>query len=409
MRVDVAIVGAGAAGIAAARTARARGRSHVVLEAKARVGGRAVTDPRLGFPWDRGAQWLHVFEQNPLRALATQLGLACTSWDVDEKTHLGDRWATDEEERAREAFFEHSYETAWAAARAGRDVTVRELLPAGPWARFFEQWLSDDDGSDPTDISSIDFERYVETNQHGLIAGGFGAFLARLAEGLDVRLETPVTAIDWSGSEVRLETPRGTIHARSVVIAVPTPILAAGKIRFTPALPDWKTQAFHDLPLGNRDKVALVFEGEVFGTGPCYVHAAGEAPRGMGCEILPLEAGSLCVAVAHLGADLADQLEREGEDAMIQAAHEQLGDVFGRRVRDNLVHGAATAWRSDPWIMGAYSHARPGKATARDLLARPLEGKLFFAGEACSITAYGTVNGAWATGTAAAENALDAR
>lgn len=402
--VDVAVVGGGVAGLAAARRVAADGRSVAVLEAKPRVGGRAFTDAALGFPFDRGAQWLHCLDDNPLRAVAVEAGFECVVADGEELTHLGDRWATPEEHAARAMAFSHAYETVWAAGRAGRDVTVRELLPGGPWSAAFEQWLADDDGSEPDDLSAVDFARYVETNRHGLLPAGLGAMVATLAEGLRVELSTPVLAVDWRGHEAALDTPRGVLRARKVIVAVPTPLL--GALRFTPALPDWKLAAAADLPLGNRDKVALVFDRDRLGLPPgTFVHALGDAPRGLGLEVRP---HGRDVVVGHLGARLADALEAEGERAMIDWTLGQVARVFGADAVRGVTAAGATAWRADPDVRGAYSHARPGRAAAREALALPLEDRLFFAGEACSVTAYGTVNGAWTTGVIAAEAALRA-
>ncbi len=402
MTLDAVVIGAGAAGIAAARALTARGRRVAIVEARPRVGGRAWTDRSLGFAFDRGAQWLHGVDDHPLRRFA---GDDCAPWSPAERTHLGDRWATADEEAARAAAIAAAYQTAWHAARAGRDDALSTLLPTGRWADSWIQWLADDDGADPADLSAIDFERYDEPAGHAAIGGGLGALVAGLADGLDVTTACPVERVAWGGATARVTSARGTLEARAVIVAVPTPACAA--LRFDPPLPAWKLEAAAQLPLGARNKVALRFDRPVWPADqPLYVHAEGRRPHGMGLELGP-DGGH--AVLAHVGATRADELERAGADASVAAALDELVAVLGADLRRGLVAALATGWRSEPHIGGAYSHARPGCAGARALLAAPLDGRLFFAGEACSLAAYGTVHGAWASGIAAAAEVEAAR
>ena len=390
--MEVIVVGGGAAGVAAARALTAAGHRVAVLEARERRGGWTWTDPAPGWAFDRGAEWLHCLEHNPLAALA---GDACAPWEVDERTHLGARWAGADEEAARAAFHQASYQAAWAAARAGHDDALARHLPGGPWAASFRQWLADDDGADPDELGVIDFARYVDTGRHGRVRGGLGALVASLARGLAVEVACAVTRVDWGGPRVRVHGARGVREADALVLAVPVPAYDA--IRFVPALPDDKRAALDGLPLGARNKVALSFARAIAPAAPLYVHAEG--PHGLGLE-LGREDGR--AVVAHVGAARADQLERDGADATSAAALDAVAAVVGADARRAFTGAVATGWRGEPFIGGAYSHARPGCSGARAVLARPLAGRLFFAGEACSLDAYGTVHGAWASGEAAA-------
>ena len=267
---DVAVVGAGAAGIAAARTLAALGRSCLVLEAAGRVGGRAFTDTAgLGAPFDQGASWLHEAEANPLTPIARRLGFTLR----DERRRVrdillvdGGRIATAEERTAHDAACE-----AWdaaAEARAARsakdggpDIPLSEAVPrGGEWDATAAHWLGAIiNGAEP-EITSL--RDYVATGLGGRNlqpAEGLGTLVARLAEGLPVVLDAPVARIAWGGpgGAVAAEGPRGTVRARGCIVTVSTGVLAAGGLRFDPPLPAPLQEAIAGLPLGLLTKVAL--------------------------------------------------------------------------------------------------------------------------------------------------------
>jgi monoamine oxidase len=220
-----------------------------------------------------------------------------------------------------------------------------------------------------------------------------------------VELNCPVTAIDHSGKTLKIETARGSLSARAAIITIPTTLLAKESIRFTPALPD-KLHAAHGLPLGLADKVYFLLEqSEEFPLearffGDKYKTASGSYHfRPMG---RPLVEG-------YFGGRLARQLEEAGEGAHAAFALDELAAHFGEGVRRRLQPLAGTRWASDPWAQGSYSYALPGHAGDRFELSRPVNGRIFFAGEACSPENFSTAHGAYETGIAAAAQALKSR
>ena len=409
---DLLVIGAGAAGIAAARTARALGRSCLVLEARSRVGGRAVTDTAtLGAPFDLGASWLHAAERNPLVALAQGLGVELVDSDAErqDRTFVGGRPATPGELRA--------YDAAWRAfdaaveARAGAggpDVAVADAAPrGGPWDATVAHWQGPVIAA--AELEAMSLHDFAANALHGanlLPRPGMGVLVERLAEGLPVRLSAPVRRLRWGGPGVEAEGPFGTVRARAAVATLPTPLLLEG-MRFDPPLPAAVREAAHGLPLGLLSKVGLRATGpDRFGL-PAFA--------GLDQQVAPGEAmlTTICWPFGHdhvigfVGGATAWTLEAEGPAALVAFAMDELAARLGNRVRQGLDARTAlvTRWGADPWSRGAYSHARVGAAGARAVLSRPL-GPLHLAGEACHPTLSGTVAGAWESGETAARAAL---
>ena len=404
--VEVCVVGAGAAGLAAARRLRAGGAEVLVLEARDRIGGRAHTDSVGGFPVDLGCGWLHSADRNPWTALAERLGFAIDRTPPPWETPaLGDGQAREDRAGFREAFaaFDAKVEEA---ARTGVDRAAAELLePDGRWNTVLDAvstWYS---GAELERISVLDYAAYEDNGVNWRVAEGYGAAVDAYGQGVPVRLGVVVETVDRSGPRLRLLTSAGELLADQVVIAVPTPVLAEERLKITPALPD-KVEAAAGLPLGLADKVVLALDRpELF-----------QPDTGLFGRTDTLETGSYHLrpfgrplVEAFLGGRWAHALEQEGPGAAAAFAVEELAAVFGSELRRRVRPLAATAWAADPFARGSYSHALPGRSGARGILAQPVENRLFFAGEACSTDAFSTAHGAYATGLRAAEEALRAR
>jgi monoamine oxidase len=398
---DLAVIGAGAAGLAAAKTARALGLSVRLLEAKDRIGGRALTDrDSLGLTWDRGAHWLHQARENPFTAVADARGFAYRTDPLDVRIWMGERWATSEEDGAREAAQARADRAFEALARSGGDPAIGEGLDeAGWWAPAYRQLLRNLNGDDPDLTSAVDWARYRETGDNWPIADGYGALVAAWAADLPVALACPVRRIAVEPGRVRLDTARGALRARTAVVTVSTEVLAAGTIGFDPALPAPLQADLESVPLGPANKVALAFDRDVFGLTHTAVSDAVRAPRGYNLLVRPFGRE---MVLGHCGGPLGRELEAAGPDAMVELALEQLTQMFGAAVRRHVTATASTAWCGDPWIRGGYSVCRPGHADARPRLSQPVHDRVLLAGEACAPARFGTVNGAHDSGADAA-------
>ncbi len=271
---DIAVIGAGAAGLAAGLALQKAGRSFTVLEARSRIGGRAFTDTAtLGLPFDCGAHWLHAAAQNPFTKIADKLGFAYNSrisFD-DWMLFAAGREAPERVTEEAGTYMDDVLRRIDKAGAKGKDVAFSDFIEEGnSWNMLVRQVIGQITSHDPEDCSTLDSYRYDEEGGDFPVEDGFGALVARNAANLEVTLSTPVTRIDWSGKNVRLETPRGTITARTIILSVPVNVLIAEGIRFEPALPVPLVQAFHDCPMGVSEKLAMLLDRPIDGLEHTY-------------------------------------------------------------------------------------------------------------------------------------------
>jgi monoamine oxidase len=404
---DVLVIGAGGAGLTAARELLSAGVSVLVLEARDRIGGRAVTDTSLGVPWDRGCSWLHSPNVNPwvAYARANDFELITDAWP--RHIYAGSRRMGGAETAGYRAIVERMDREMGEAARRGLDVPAAAAFTqatlADPWYAMAESDLTGWEGIEPANFSTLDSYQYIEDGEDLVIPRGYGALLAHYARDVEVRLRTPVSRIRWSARGVTADTGAGAVSARVAVVALPSAVIADGAVIFSPHLPVEVLQAHHDLPLGLLDKVALKFKRNVFPSERAeFIRQRRDDGRGM--NFLTRHWGSN-VCIGFSGGRFAHELEAAGEQASIEHALGELTAMLGGDVRKQFDRGIATAWASDPWARGSYSHCLPGRYGARAILARPVGGRLVFAGEHVEQAAYGTLHGAHLSGKRAAAQA----
>jgi len=406
--VDVVVVGAGAAGLAAAKTARALGLSVAVFEARRRIGGRAHTDSgALGLPFDRGCQLLHSASRNPFVAIAEDFGFTLRRQRRARHLQLGAHRATETERRRWMRYERRQFAALDAAGAVGRDVPTSEVTPRDtPWTRLFDARIAVYTGADASEASTRDYASYVDTEENWRVREGYGALVARWGADVPVTLEAPVSKIGWNGPAVTVTTPRGTVTAGAVVVTVPTGVLAADAIRFAPALPDWKRSSIDAVPLGQANKIAFAFDRDVFGAGdPGYSLMSAQ-----GAEIIlfQIQTFGWNLASGYVAGGLSVALERAGPEAAVDLALGHLKAAFGNAIARHVTATDVTGWGDDPWSRGAYSAARPGQSHRRADLAAPLDDRVFFAGEATAPEFFSTAHGAYLSGIDAAAAAASA-
>ncbi len=407
--LDVIIIGAGAAGLAAARRLEAARAGFRIIEAKPHIGGRAVTDTRtLGAPVDLGGHWLHSPALNPLTPLADRYGFHVKHSAEDFRVTQGGAFLNDVDLADCLAYVDACFDKISSVAADNLDCAVADLFPfPGKWHGMFEASFLAKQGVPLAQSSALDFARYVWEGDDLPVLDGFGALIARHAQGLPVALETPATRIDWGGKDgITVETPQGPLLARAAIITVSTGVLAAGQIRFSPSLPDWKLQAINDLPLGSCNKVILDFTHDVFGVSD--VMLMPDLGSGQSVEFVIREGGRNIVTTMFNG-PAAKELAAQGAKISADHALSVLTGIFGSDVRKSVTDRLVFAdWDHDPYVRGCYAAALPGRYSARAELARPVEDRLFFAGEATHDIYMGDIHGAHLSGEAAADAALAA-
>lgn len=404
--IDVIIVGAGAAGIAAARRIIAAGRRCVVLEAARRVGGRCITDTSLfGVPFDRGARWIWWPETNPLVGLAKQ-DFIIEPASMRLNLRVGRRNGRDAELEQLLGMLVRAHRAIEEASRGQSDTSCAEALPRDlrDWRPTIEFMLGPHlCGKDLREVSAQDFAKAIERDRAAFCRQGYGALLARLASGLPIRLSTPATRIEWK-DRIEVETEKGRLNARAIIVTASTDAVLAGALKFVPELPKRHLDALGHLKLGSYDHIALELTGNPFGLDrdePVFEKSDGPRTAALLANI-----GGTSIATVSIGGSFGRDLSRQGERAMIDFAVDWFAGLYGADIRKAVKRAQATRWNAEPYVRGAISVAAPGRQGARKILSEPLRDRIWFAGEAVHETQWGTVNGAWESGTRTAEAAL---
>ncbi len=405
---DCIVVGAGISGIAAAHELKKRGKTYVILEARNRVGGRIYTDHSLGQPYDAGAYYIHWAERNPLLQIATDAGVKPAYY---ENFETGDNRRYD---RGHPPANPKSGE-AWERVREKYDGKSVPDTSFVDFATYLEPMSRDRAlvaarlglGEEGERISARDYARLWAGHDY-LVPGGLGTAVTWCARGLNVRLSTPVSTIEWSGKGVRVTGPKGTVTARKVIVTASVGVLKTGAIKFLPKLPAINLAGLEGLGMGASTRAALRFNGERFGlnaNSSLRLRLSERASFSFGCFTFDRD-----IVTCYFGGDHARGVIGLGEKAALKYILSQFASLVGSKVRKAFVDGRLNGWWADSLARGGYSHTKTGHAEARFKLATPVGDRLLFAGEAvgcaykggdagCAITA----GGAFLSGVRAAK------
>jgi monoamine oxidase len=406
--VDCIIVGAGAAGIAAARKLAAANRSFVMLEATGRIGGRCFTETQsFGVPFDRGAHFIHAPGRNPLVRLAAQTGLDLYPAPVGQQIRIGRRNAREGELEDYLAATARSHRAMAEAVRNMPDIAAVRLLPRdfGEWRPTIEFALGPyATGKDLGELSAREVSRTVERDNGLICRQGFGTLLAKIAERIPVQLDTVVKLVDFThrGSKVEATTSRGPVVGRFMILTASTDVLAQERIKFDGGLPKRHAEALDKLRLGSFDHIALELAGNPLGLQRDeLVFERSSGPR---TAALVANIGGTPLSVVEVAGGFGRALAAQGDKAMVEFAVEWLAGLFGSEVKKAVRRTQTTQWNKEPWTLGAFAASAPGGGLdARRALMEPIRKRVFLAGEALHDTAWGTVGGAWESGSRAAD------
>ena len=439
---EIAIIGAGAAGIAAALTAAACGIPCRVLEARGRLGGRAwTTRTAAGLPFDYGASWIHAADRgNPFAELALAHG-AGPVWDRRRRVILdgggggaggaaggggegggggggggrgggprgrggggggGRAPATAVESfHASRAAAAERIEQAPTGASLAEALADHHAAPDDLWVEtdrtLAGPWLA---GEDNALVDAADWAA-AKAGADWLLPQGYGTLVRSLGGTIPVTTGCALEAVEVSAARVRLTTTLGSFTARQALLTVPLGVLRAERIRFEPRLPAAATAAIDDLPMGCLMKVAIDLLDDPLGEhGSYYLHYPGQDARAV---LYFLRPAGHAMAYAFTGGSPARALERCSDAEIREVVLAPLRQLLGQQAVERAFGQArATRWASDPLAFGSYAVARPGRHAARAVLAAPLFERLHIAGEATAPDGWhNTVGGAWLAGKAA--------
>jgi monoamine oxidase len=404
---ETVIVGGGAAGIAAAHRLHRAGVDCLIVEARARLGGRAwtVAGPS-GSALDLGCGWLHSADRNPWVAVAEEQGHTIDKTPPPWRRRSSSLGFTEDGQReflkAQEDFFARVSERA----QKEPDVPAAALLAPGcRWNNLINAVGTYISGAELDRVSARDFDNFDDTGVNWRVAEGYGATIAACGEKLPAALDCPVLRIDHNGKRLKIETQQGVITADQAIVTMPSAILAEADSLFSPMLPD-KTRAAQGLPLGLADKLFLSLENAEEFEKDSRLFGATDRTATATYHLRPFGRPQIEV---FFGGALAAELEQAGERAFVDFAVSELmgllGNAFLQRVKPIHIH----RWAADPFARGSYSYALPGMADCRAKLAASVDNRLFFAGEACSPGDFSTAHGGWITGVVAADQVLSAR
>lgn len=404
--IDVAIIGGGAAGVAAARKLAAAGRSYVVLEAGPVVGGRARSTSAFGQTLDLGASSF-ARGTGTLAAAIEEADLPLAALPGGIRLYADGREAP---ERGYDAFAQtlgRARRDLLAGADTGRDGPAGPLLAANrtPWSGTVEALLGPlGCGRGLAQVSTLDLARRSVAPDDVTSPLGLGTMFTRLSAWLNVKTGTEVTGVTNAGRfyALTMKDQKTPLRARVVVLAVPAPVLASGAIRFNPALPPRLVAALRGCPSGAMEEVAFVLPGNPLGLAD-NERVMAKVESGAPALLRGRIHGS-DVHVLRFGGKEALALSQKGAAAGRELARAFLAANFpGLSVLPEEV--TVSNWTGDPFSRGAMAVAMPGQGAQRRVFADPL-GRMVLAGEYTSPDNWGTLTGAWDSGEIAAERAL---
>ena len=439
----VLVIGAGFAGLSAARALRQSGCEVVVLEARERIGGRVLTDRSLGVPIDLGPSWLHGGPKNPLKPVATAANIATRVTDYANfrftQVQAGRRLQIAPADVMRfAARFTGTLESAnlWASlalgtpaggGATGRPLSVadafneavrrieRESGPPDPGVVALQRWVLESNLAAP--LEEVGLAALLDESDTGVsdsllpdddryMVGGMDRLPALLALDLDIRLGQPVRGIEWRNGAVRIDAAGGDWRADAVVVTVPLGVLASGALHFAPALPASFTQALGRLRMGLLNKVYLRFDRPYWDPDADFLTFYSDPPPLCYAWLNMLRYTGEPALIGFTSGMRARDVERMSDQQVIALVARRLRSSRGAQAPEPSAI-RVSRWGADPYARGSYSFPGVGASGAdRDRLAVPIADTVFFAGEATHRDDPGSVHGAWWSGLRVAQQVL---
>lgn len=427
-KIDTIVVGAGVAGLTAARLLAQAGQSVLVLEARNRIGGRTHTERADGYTTDRGASWIHGIDGNPLTEVVNDFGMRSVEFTVGSYQALGRPIAyyspTGEllNDAASQAFghdvseFDHHLAATIKAAVLGSTYAdaIEETLSALDWdaeraervREFLHHRSEEQYGVCAENLDAHGLDDDSVEGDEVVFPDGFDELAANLATGLDIRLGHLVSHIEWSAEGVSVLSGQGKFSAAKVVVTVPIGILKSTDFTFSPSLPVPLTEAIEGFEMNNFEKVFMRFPRKFWDQDVYAIRQQGEAGKWWHSWYDLTALDGVPTLLTFAAGPSAIETRAWSDEQIAQSVLEALRGIYGDRVEDPE-HVLVTNWQDDPYSRGSYAYMKPGSVPENhDLLATPVGGVLHLAGEATWGEDPATVTAALRSGHRAAENIL---
>jgi monoamine oxidase len=428
---DVIVIGAGMAGIASAQQLQQAGLRVLVLESQARIGGRIKTSHQWGFPMELGAGWIHGEANNPVYQMAKAHQLAMQfeppfeQIEHNMQIYAGPQQLLSPERLQPLLMHLIVFKSFLAQQKTGlaQDVPLQAILK-----QFIQQQqlsataanllhyalvlaVEYEYAAGLSQISSQAFEQdAIYSGRDVIVTQGYDQVINFMAQGLPIRTGESVSQVDYQQQRIAITTAEQIYYSDYVISTLPLGVLKKDRVKFIPALPEDKQSAIQRLAMGVLNRVYLRFDKVFWDTKArylTYVPAKGGSVPFVYYNFYPHSQQP--ILVAFTAAEFAQQLEYNSDAEIIAHVLHDMKNIFGDNISE-LLHYEITRWGQDPHSFGAYSYVPAGASFADYAsLAKPVAGRLFFAGEATHKKYPSTVHGAYLSGVRAAQEVLAAR
>ncbi|SVB51891.1 uncharacterized protein METZ01_LOCUS204745 [marine metagenome] len=405
---DVVVIGAGSAGLSATAELMQKGVSVLCIEGMNRTGGRCYADTStFGVPIDIGGHWLHGFSENQFAKFGKKHKDKFKIYEEPDRSVVYDGKRKVDGKQLWKIYKQLKRIRISSRADVPFITLVPEKIKKSSWFDTAAKMVGDARDLDNFSTYDDNVNWHDPGTGDGLCREGYGTLLAYYRKDVPVKLNTIVSEIKWGGKGVQVVTNKGTIKAKACIVTTSVGVLRAEKIKFSPKLSPRKYEAFEGITMGTSNRVIMELKKKFVGKFKkdtnfySKIDSNGaKSPEGIGYGLLKMGGTNLCLFA--LNGEFSRSLENQGSQAMIDFVVNELKSNFGSKFYDKyFVKAIATGWNKNPFTLGAYSGAIPGKASLRPRLKRPVGDRIFFAGEATA-GAYGTVHGANRSGMRAA-------